>query len=285
MAHPLPTAVLGRTGLEVTRLGYGAGHRKPMNNKERETILNSVLDSGVNLIDTAISYGNSEELIGRYISHRSSEFHVATKGHTWTSKGLLRGLHKSLRRLKADYVDVFQLHNPTVEQCERGRLVEALQKMREAGKVRWIGVSTTLPHLPMFLEWGAFDVFQVPYSALERDHEGWITRSAEAGTGILVRGGAAQGEPGVGTGSPDRWRRFQEAGLDDLREENESRTAFMLRFTLTHAHSHTNIVGTTNPEHLRQNTLAILKGPLPTDVQGEAVRRLDAAGVKPDLAT
>ena len=87
MAHPLPTAVLGRTGLEVTRLGYGAGHRKPMNNKERETILNAVLDSGVNLIDTAISYGNSEELIGRYISHRSSEFHVATKGHTWDLQG------------------------------------------------------------------------------------------------------------------------------------------------------------------------------------------------------
>ena len=279
MSRSLPTATLGRTGLEVTRLGYGAGHRKPMDDPHRERILNAVLDSGINFIDTARSYGNSEELIGRYLSHRSAEFYVATKGHTWTKEGLIQGLDESLVRLKADHVDLMQLHGPTVDQCERGNLVEALQEMRQQGKVRWIGVSTNLPHLPTYLEWGVFDVFQLPYSALQRGHEDWIAKAAEAGVGIIINGGVALGEPRIGKGSPDQWRKFEEAGLDELLEEGESRTAFVLRFTLTHPHAHTNIVGTTSPDHLRENVEAVLKGPLPADVYAEAKRRLDEAGV------
>jgi len=174
-----------------------------------------------------------------------------------------------------------QLHNPTVEECQRGDLVDALQEMRQDGKVRWIGTSTTLPHLPTYLDWGVFDVFQIPYSALERDHEGWITRAAESGIGILIRGGAALGEPGVGLGKSDRWHKFDEAGLDGLREEGESRTAFVLRYTLTHPHTQTIIVGTTNPDHLKENVEAVLRGPLPADVYAEAQRRLDAIGETP----
>ena len=281
MTTSLPTAVLGRTGLRVTRLGYGAAHRKPMNDDQRRTILTAVLDSGINFIDTAKGYGNSEELIGRYLSHRRSEYYLATKGDTWTTEGLFEGLHQSLRRLKTDYVDVMQLHNPTVEECEQGNLVEALQEMRQQGKVRWIGVSTTLPHLPIYLDWGVFDTFQIPYSALERDHENLITRAADAGIGIINRGGAALGEPGVGVGNPDDWRAFEEATLDELRHEGESRTAFVLRFALTHPHTNTIIVGTTNPEHLQENIQAVLRGPLPPDVHAEAVRRLATAGVEP----
>ena len=281
MSQGLPTAILGRTGLQVTRLGYGAGHRKPMNDDQRRAILTAVLDSGINFIDTALSYGNSEELIGRYLSDRRSEFYLATKGHTWTREELFQGLYESLRRLKADYVDVMQLHNPTVEECEQGNVVEALQEMRQQGKVRWIGVSTTLPHLPIYLDWGVFDTFQIPYSALERDHENLITRAADAGIGIINRGGAALGEPGVGVGKPEVWRVFEEAGLDELRREGESRTAFVLRFTLTHPHTNSIIVGTTNPEHLQENVRAVLRGPLPLDVHAEAVRRLAAVGVEP----
>lgn len=274
-SSPLPTATLGNTGLRVTRLGYGAAHRKPMNDDRIEAILNGVLDSGINFIDTAISYGNSEELIGRHLSHRRSEFYLATKGHTWTKVGLLRSIDDSLRRLKTDYVDVMQLHNPTVEQCEDGGLVDALQEMQRHGKVRWIGVSTNLPELQTYLKWCVFDVFQLPYSALDRSHENWITRAADAGIGIVVRGGVSLGEPGAGTGSPERWARFERAGLDELRQEGESRTAFVLRYTLTHPETHTVIVGTTSPEHLSENVQAARSGPLPDDVYAEARRRLD----------
>ena len=280
----LPTAVLGRTGIEVTRLGYGAGHRRSMTEQQRDTILNAVVEAGINLIDTANDYGNSEELIGRYLNGRYSEFHIATKcgcspdGHVWTRENLFRGLDESLQRMKLGQIEIMQMHNPTVADCERGRLVDALEEMREQGKVRWIGVSTTLPDLPTFLEWGVFDVFQIPYSAMDRQHEEWITKAAEAGIGILLRGGVAGGEPGVGAGIKANWGTFRKAGLDELLTDGESRTAFMLRFTLTHPHTHGIITGTTNPEHLGENVAAVVRGPLPPDVYAEAKRRLDDAG-------
>ena len=287
MNQQLPTATLGRTGIEVTRLGYGAAHRRSMTEDQRNTILNAVVDAGINLIDTANDYGNSEELIGRYLDGRYSEFHIATKcgcsrsGHVWTRDNLFRGLDESLERMKLDQIEVMQMHNPSVADCEQGGLVEALQEMREQGRVKWIGVSTTLPHLPTFLEWGVFDVFQIPYSALERDHEEWITKAAEAGIGILLRGGVALGEPGVGLGKADRWDTFEKAGLHELQDEDESRSAFMLRFTLTHPHTHSIITGTTNPGHLAENVQAVMKGPLSDEVYAEAKRRLDAAGESP----
>jgi aryl-alcohol dehydrogenase-like predicted oxidoreductase len=262
-----------------------------MDDAQRKAILNAVLDSGINFIDTSDDYGNSEELIGRHLSHRQSEFYLATKcgsspsGHVWTSENVLRNLEESLRRLKVDHVDLMQLHNPPVEDCESGGLVDALLDMRRQGKVRWIGVSTTLPDLPTYLQWGVFDTFQIPYSALQREHEGWITRSAEAGTGIIVRGGVALGESGKGKGAHARWGKFDEAKLDELRQAGESRTAFLLRFTLTHPHAHTTIVGTTDPGHLSENVEGVLRGPLPADVYQEAKRRMDAAGVEPAAVT
>jgi aryl-alcohol dehydrogenase-like predicted oxidoreductase len=153
--------------------------------------------------------------------------------------------------------------------------------MKQQGKVRFIGISTTLPHLPTYIDWGVFDTFQIPYSALERDHENWITRAAEAGIGIIVRGGVARGEVGVGLGREDRWQKFREAGLDDLLAPGESRTAFMLRFTLTHPHADTIIAGTLYPDHLNENVNAVLRGPLPPDVYEEAKRRLANAEVRP----
>ena len=292
MSDNLPRAVLGRTNLSVTRLGWGAADRRVWNEDLAESICNSVLDAGINYVDTANDYGRSEEFIGKLISHRRDEFYLASKcgcvpgggSHVWTEENAFRGLHESLSRLKTDYLDLMQLHNPTVNECERGRLVEALNEMRDQGKVRWIGISTTLPHLPTFLEWGVFDTFQIPYSALERQHEEWIARVAEAGIGTVIRGGVALGEPGQGLGIPERWRGFSGAKLEDLQEADENRTAFMLRFTLTHPGIDTIIVGTQNPAHLRENVVAVTRGPLPADVYEEAKRRLSAAGLLPAAA-
>ena len=291
MNRSLPTAVLGRTGLQATRLGFGAAFRNKIDGSQADKMLNLVLDSGINYVDTANDYPNSEEYIGKYISHRRSEYWLATKcgcspsGHIWTREDLFRGLHESLERLKVDFVDVMQLHNPTVEECEKGELVEALQEMQRQGKVRWIGVSSTLPHLPVYLEWDVFDLFQIPYSALERLHESWITAVGEAGIGVVNRGGVALGEPGIGLGKEEVWNYFAAAGLDELREQGESRTSFLLRFTLSHIHSHTIIVGTSNPEHLEEDVESVLKGPLPQAVYEQAKSRLSSAGMKPDDGT
>ena len=297
MLARLPTSTLGRTGLEVTRLGYGAmelrgePRGRPVTDDLADRTLNAVLDSGINYIDTSNDYGRSEELIGRFISHKRAEYRLATKcgcppaggsGHIWTRQNLFRGLEESLGRLRTEYVDVMQLHNPSPEESEKGELVEALQDMRTQGKVRWISISTTVPHLPTFLEWGVFDVFQIPYSAMEREHENWISEAARAGIGTVIRGGVAKGEPGVsGSNRPGFWERFNETKLDEIREEGESNTAFMLRFTLAHPGLHTTIVGTQNPVHLAENVRAALRGPLSADVYAEAKRRLAAAGLRP----
>ncbi|MGC8780814.1 MAG: aldo/keto reductase [Anaerolineae bacterium] len=304
MTASLPTTTLGRTGLAVTRLGYGAmeirGPRiwggRPVTEEQARTILHAVLDAGINFIDTSNDYGRSEEFIGKYISSRRHEFFLATKcgchvtrrdeftddtPHVWTRENLFRGLHESLARMKTDYVDIIQLHNPPADVCEQAGLVDALREMRSQGKARFIGVSTTLPHLPIYLSWGVFDTFQIPYSALERDHEEWITAVGKAGSGVIVRGGVAKGEPGVGLGRADRWEKFEAARLDELREPGESRTSFMLRYTLTHPHAHTIIVGTLHPEHLRENVQAIARGPLAPQVYEEAKRRLAGVGIVP----
>ncbi len=304
MSKALPKAVLGRTGLSVTRLGFGAmeirGSRiwggRPVTEEQAKTILNAVLDSGINFIDTANDYGRSEEFIGKFIANRRSEYILATKcgchvtykdentdetPHIWTRENLFRGLHESLERMKTDYVDIMQLHNPSVEDCEKGDLVAVLAEMKQQGKVRFTSISTTLPHLPTYIKWGSFDTFQIPYSALERTHEDWITRAAEAGIGIIIRGGVARGEEGVGLGRPDRWQKFNDAHLDDLLERGESRTSFLLRYTLAHPHADTIIVGTLHPEHLAENVAAVEKGPLPSEVYAEAKRRLAQAGEVP----
>ncbi|MCZ6677444.1 MAG: aldo/keto reductase [Candidatus Poribacteria bacterium] len=306
VAEGLPTATLGRTGLEVTRLGYGAmeirtefagNENRPLSEDQAETILNAVLDSGINYIDTADCYGRSEEFIGRFISHRRDEYYLATKcgchpdhgqkhkgwvGKIWTKENIHRGVDESLRRLKTDYIDVMQFHGATVEDCEKGNVIEALQEAQAQGKLRWIGTSSALEHKPTFLQWGSFDVFQLGYSALDRTAEDFITEAAEAGTGTVIRGGVAQGEPGEGRGNSDNWQKaFDAAKLDELREEGESRTGFVLRFTLSHPHVHTTIVGTRNPDHLRENARTAQRGALAPDVYAEAKRRLDAVGLKP----
>jgi aryl-alcohol dehydrogenase-like predicted oxidoreductase len=293
----LPQNPLGRTGLPVTKLGYGAmevrGSRiwggRPIEDADAETILNAVVDHGITFLDTANDYGRSEEYIGRFLAHRRDEFVLATKcgctvvhrddttddtPHVWTKDNLFRGLHESLERMRTDYVDLMQLHNPSVEECESGDLVAALQEMKQQGKVRWIGISATNPHLETYIGWGVFDAFQIPYSALEREHEELIQAASDAGAGVIVRGGVARGEPGAGLGHQDRWATWEAAALDDLLEQGETRTGFLLRFTNAHPGMDTNIVGTMNVDHLRQNIAAACR-PLPADTYAEAKRRLD----------
>ena len=296
----IPTNTFGRTGLSVTKLGYGAmevrGTRiwggRPVSDNEADAILNAVLDSGITFIDTANDYGRSEEYIGKFLSHRRSEYVLATKcgctvvhkdentddtPHVWTRENLFRGLHESLERMKTDYVDIMQLHNPSVEQTEAGDLISALQEMKAQGKVRWIGISSTHPHIEAYISSGVFDVFQIPYSALERVHEDAIQKAADSGAGVIVRGGVARGEPGEGLGGTERWEAWEKASLDELLDEGETRTQWLLRFTNTHPGMHTNIVGTKSPAHLADNVKAASRGPLSAEVYAEAKKRLSAA--------
>jgi aryl-alcohol dehydrogenase-like predicted oxidoreductase len=295
---------LGKTNLNVTVLGHGAmeirGPRiwggRPVTDAEADRILNAVLDAGINFIDTAWDYGLSEEYIGKFIAHRRNEYVLATKcgctwvnkgdhddtPHVWTRENLRRNIESSLQRMKTDFIDIWQLHNPSPEDVEKGDLVPFMEQVKKEGKVRHVAISSTLPHLPVYLKWGVFETYQIPYSALERTHELVISQVADAGCGVIVRGGVAGGEPGVGRGGKDRWAIFEQAKLDELCAPGESRTTFLMRYTISHPGMHTTIVGTKIPEHLAENIKAAQAGPLKPDIYEEAKRRLTAAGQVPE---
>ena len=298
----LPIRQLGRTGLEITTLGFGAmdlrgGPRGPEFTPEHaEAVLNAVLDSGINYIDTSVDYGQSEELIGKFISTRRSEYYLATKcgclvvgpppegqrfPHVFTRENILAGVNQSLARMKTDYIDVLQFHaEPTKQTLEENDAIQTLLDLRQEGKIRFIGMSSTLPRLAEHVSMGIFDVFQIPYSALQREHEDIITRASEAGAGIVIRGGVARGAPSPDKQQGNTWDIWQKAGLDDILD-GMSRMEFMIRFTLTHPDVDTTIVGTINLDHLRGNVEAAEKGPLPPDLYAEAKRRLTEAGAVP----
>ncbi|MGD0434079.1 MAG: aldo/keto reductase [Acetobacteraceae bacterium] len=301
----LPKRQLGRTGLQVTALGYGsmelrgAPRARDTTEAQAETILNAVLDAGINFIDTSIDYGVSEERIGRYISHRRSEYYLASKcgclvgapavrgqvsPHVFTRDNILAGVEQSLARMKTDYLDLVQFHiSPSKQTLEQNGALDAVMELKAAGKVRFIGMSGTLPHLRDHIAMGVFDVFQIPYSAMEREHETIIADASAAGSGIIIRGGAAKGAPSEGKQSGLQWERWRQAKLDDLLGDMTP-MEFILRFTFTNPDLDTTIVGTANPAHLRANVDVLLKGPLPADLYTEAKHRLAAAGSAPRTA-
>jgi len=284
-------------------LGYGAmelrgaPRARDISDGQAETILRAALDAGINYIDTSIDYGLSEERIGRYIAHRRDNYYLASKcgclvgappaprgersPHIFSRENVIAGVEQSLRRMKTDYLDVVQFHiSPSRQTLEENGALDALLQLQAAGKVRFIGMSGTLPNLRDHIAMGIFDVFQVPYSAVEREHEDVISRAAEAGAGIVIRGGAAKGAPSTEKQTGLQWDRWKRAQLDDLLDGMTS-VEFVLRFTFSHPHMHTTIVGTVNPAHLQANLAALEKGPLPSDVYVEAKRRLGAAGLMP----
>jgi len=176
---------------------------------------------------------------------------------------------------------VLQFHaSPSRQTLEEHGAVEAVLELKQAGTVRFIGMSSTFPNLPDHIAMGVFDVFQIPYSAVQREHEAVITAAAKAGAGIVIRGGAAKGAPAEGKQAGMQWQRWQQARLDDLLS-GMTPMEFILRFTFTHPDMDTNIVGTVNPAHLQDNINVLRQGPLPPDLYAEAKRRLAAAGVAP----
>jgi aryl-alcohol dehydrogenase-like predicted oxidoreductase len=301
----LPRKTLGRTGMEVTTLGFGAmelrgGPRGPeVSEADADRILNAVLDAGINYIDTSPDYGRSEEHIGRAIAGRRGEYFLASKcgclvgdppadpnapRHIFTAANVRAGVEQSLRRMKTDHLDLVQFHaSPSRQELEGEGALDELLALQREGKVRFIGMSGTLPNLIEQVDMGVFDAFQIPYSALEREHEDAIAKASAVGAGIVIRGGVARGAPTDWDRArpnlpvQDRWER---ANLDDLLG-GMSRIEFTLRYTLSNPDLDTTIVGTRDAGHLRDNLAAAAKGPLPADVMAEASRRLADAGSRP----
>ena len=297
----IETRPLGRTGADVTILGYGAmelrgqPHGPAIGDDDAGRLLNEVLDEGINLIDTSIDYGRSEELIGRYLGHRRDEYFLASKcgcllgppppgarppfPHDYSAANVQAGIDQSLRRLRTDRLDLVQVHmSPSRAQMEAEDTVGVLMAARDQGKVRFLGMSGILPNLPDHIAMGVFDVFQIPYSVVQREHEELITAAAQTGAGTLIRGGAARGGPAddknwrqgpLGLAEGEGQRRWASSGVDDLLGDM-ARLEFVLRFTLSHPGLSSTIVGTSKTDHLQANLAVAAKGPLPADVYEKA---------------
>jgi aryl-alcohol dehydrogenase-like predicted oxidoreductase len=303
----LPRSQLGRTGLTVTRLGYGAmelrgtDHFPRLSPAEASAILNGVLDAGINYIDTSPDYGYSEELIGQHLARRRKEFflaskcgcpvepvevpHAQRKPHSFTRENIRAGVEQSLKRMRTDYLDVVQFHiSPPRAVLEELGSVAELEALRKQGLVRFIGISSTLPDLADHIAMGVFDVIQVPYSLVEREHEQLIHAAAQAGAGVVIRGGVARGIIVKDESVIDEYPEFLQAGFRARRRhwrETEVQDLlggmtpmeFMLRFTISNPDMSTTIVGTANPAHLMDNVRAASRGPLPKDVYEAARKR------------
>jgi aryl-alcohol dehydrogenase-like predicted oxidoreductase len=294
---------LGGTGLEVTALGYGAMELRLVGEQREATrLLNAVLDGGINYIDTSPDYGPSEAYIGNAIAHRRNEFYLATKcgcnidqagkwldsQHIWSRAKLLANIENSLRLLKTDHLDVWQLHGPLPEELAGGKnddVIQTMMELKQQGKVRHIGISFKNgrpgdelhpagygKYIPGFASWGVFDVMQTVYGGLTRRNENLIARTAEQGIGMIIRG--------VVKKYRDNYDELlKRAKLDELCADDESQNAFLIRFALNHPGISTMIIGTKNSDHLAANVQAAAKGKLPDDVYREAKLRLDAIGV------
>lgn len=175
--------ILGRTSLNVSEIGIGtmvhAGHFGHMEDEESIKGIETALELGVNFIDSSDAYGMGygEEILGRVLKDREEEVVLATKGgvkrlgsppdRDFSPAHLSKGLEGSLRRLRRDVIDLYLLHNPTVDVIRNGEALEFLQKQKEAGKIRFFGVSiNTEEEALAALDDGRSEAIQIEYNIL-----------------------------------------------------------------------------------------------------------------------
>lgn len=201
---------LGRTGLNVSEIGFGAwaiGGNEHGNSygptKDAESIeaVRRAADLGVNFFDTADVYGwgHSEEVLGQALEGRRNEVFLATKvGGDFYHGGvrmnfdpgyLAFALDRSLQRLRTDRVDLYQLHNPPAEMMAEGETYEALEALKAEHKIDHYGVSVHEPlEAQLCLEAGKPEVLQIPFSLLRQEWIGEILAQARrSGVGIIAR--------------------------------------------------------------------------------------------------
>ena len=267
---------LGRTGLEISALGFG-GAEIGYQNASLETVerlLGSALDAGLNIIDTAECYAGSEELIGRAVGHRRDQFHLFTKcGHAsglpyedWDPQLLRESIDRSLTRLGTDCVDLIQLHSCGEDKLRQGDVIAVLLEAQEAGKTRFIGYSGDREAARYAVECGAFDTLQTSVNIADQQPL-FLTLplALENNVGVIAKRPLAnaawlRSDVPADDYSYPYWTRLQALGYDFLTASNAASVA--LRFTLAQPAVATAIVGTQNPERWLQNAKMLEAGPL-----------------------
>jgi len=197
---------LGKTDLRVSIVGLGtmvhAGHFGPMKDSESLEAIETALELGVNFIDTSDAYGAGygETLLGNALKGKRNKIVLATKGgnvmvgpnrgkRIFEPDYISRVMDESLRRLQTDYIDLYQLHNPTVDVIERGAVWEVLERAKEAGKIRHYGVSiNSMEEGKAAVKDGRAETIQVEYNLLAQEPaEAFFSAAQQANVGIIAR--------------------------------------------------------------------------------------------------
>ena len=181
---------LGKTGLQISRLGFGGIPIQKIDAQGTKVLIDELIRQGVNFIDTARGYTVSEEYLGYALEGVREKFVLATKSMARTEETMARDIEISLQNLRTDYIDLYQVHNPSAKDLETvmavGGALEALQKAKAAGKIGHIGI--TLHAVELFeqaLELPWVETVMFPYNIVETQGEELIARCAEKNIGFI----------------------------------------------------------------------------------------------------
>jgi aryl-alcohol dehydrogenase-like predicted oxidoreductase len=271
---------LGKTDMDVSVLGFG-GSEIGYEETSVETVtdlLNSALDAGLNVIDTAECYRGSEEAIGCAISGRRNDFYLFTKcGHpqgmerraNWSRDSILQSIERSLQRLQTDMVDIVQLHSCSEAELRKGEAIEALQTARKKGYLRYIGYVGDSHSARFAVECGSFDTLQTSVNIADQESIDLLLPLArEKQMGIIAKRPLANVAWGTGHRPMNSyhhkyWERLRKLNYDFLRQYDiETTISIALRFCLSVPGVHTAIVGTSKPERWQENAALLEAGPL-----------------------
>ncbi len=266
---------------------YGAeiGYNADQTQEEVDALLNSALDAGLNVIDTAAAYKTSEELIGKAVAKRRKDFYLLTKcgaldaftRFDWSKKGVLETIENSLRLLQTDYLDVIQLHSCDREILQRGEAIEGLQRAVEKGHARYIGYSGDNEDARYAVELNVFDSLQTSVSIADQTPiDGLIPLAVEHGLGVIAKRPIANAvwrhkEKPADSYVHEYWERVRKLNFEFTRKSLEEATSAALRFTMTVPGVDTLIVGTTRPARWQENARYVAEGDL-SDDEFEAIR-------------
>ena len=193
----METVRLGRTGLVVSKNGFGALPVQRVGMEEACRILQKAYAGGINYFDTARMYTDSEEKLGEALSHVRDRIVISTKTMAHDVKGFWEDLHTSLKLLKTDCVDIYQFHNPPFcpKPGDGSGLYEAMLEAREKGMIRFIGFTNhRLPLAREAVESGLYDTLQFPFSYLASPEEEALVRlCAERDVGFICMKALAGG--------------------------------------------------------------------------------------------
>ncbi len=278
----METRQFGKTDMQVSVLGFGGSEIRGASLADVEQTLNSALDAGVNVIDTAACYGNSEDLIGRAMASRRSDYFLFTKcGHAvgedlpdlpdWDPRLIEASIDRSLRRLRTDHIDLLQLHSCSLDVLRKGDVIKVLEKAKREGKTRYIGYSGDNEDARYAIRTDVFDTLQTSVSIADQQEIDFTLPAAiERKMGIIAKRPIAEAAWLNATMDKNAyaypyWERLQTLGYDFLKSESTSSIATALRFTLSVPGVDVAIVGTTNADHMRQNIDMLSAGNLSQD--------------------